>query len=198
MTLKSLRSRALPFSMALLSLATLSLLAACNDHSNPNVDFSPPANSSTAPAAAAAPTGTRPTELTLQERKLPLTSVRDCNLERANGKVFSGTPMTVARDASVVLSGWVADVQGGNVPATLDVRLVGNTDNRAWKAQAHTGGRRDDVKALLGGNAAFASPGFSVTLDASALPPGSYRAYVVFDGGAGMKSCDNGRAITFE
>lgn len=183
-------------SLVVLSLAVSSLLAACNNGSRPAADFS------AAPASVKAPAtpriGDRPTELSLQERKLPLTSVRECNLERVNGKVFTGTPVAVARGASVVLSGWVVDAQRTSVPATLAVRLVGMTDNRAWKAEAHTGARRDDVKTLLGGNAAYASPGFAVTLDPSALPPGTYRAYVVFDGGSGTKSCDNGRGITIE
>ena len=196
MTRTPMHPRPLPLSLALLSLAVASLLSACDDGSRPAVDFSPTPASSPAPAAPRI--GNRPAELSLQERRLPLTSVRECNLERANGTVFTGTPLPVARSASLVLSGWVVDAQRNSVPATVDVRLVGNTDNRAWKAQAHTGGRRDDVMKLLGGNAAYASPGFSVTLDPSALPPGTYRAYVVFDGGSGGKSCDNGRAITIE
>lgn len=193
----SSRSHVSPMSMAALLLLAMSLLSACNDNSNPAVDFAPPAGSTSANANAPR-IGNRPAELSLEERRQPLTPVRECNLERVNGTVFAGAPVTVARNASVVLSGWVADVQGGNVPATLDVRLVGSADNRAWKVQAHTGGRRDDVKALLGGNAAYASPGFAVTLDPSALPPGSYRTYVVFAADSGAKSCDNGRALTLE
>jgi hypothetical protein len=179
-----------------LSLAASLLLAACNDNSSPTADFSPTPGS--APAPATPRLGNRPTELSLEERRMPLTAARECNLERVNGAIFSGTPVTVARSASVVLSGWVVDAEHTNVPATLAVRLVGNTDNRAWKAEAHTGGHREDVKTLLGGNAAYASPGFSVTIDPSALPPGTYRAYVVFDGGSGARSCDNGRAVTIE
>jgi len=194
---RPLHSRVSPPSIAALSLLAMSLLSACNEHSNPSVDFSPPPGATTANANPVR-IGERPAELSLAERRQPLTPVRDCNLERVNGTVFSGSPVTVARDASVVLSGWVADVQGGNVPATLDLRLVGSADNRAWKVQAHAGGRRDDVKALLGGNAAYASPAFAVTLDPSALPPGTYRAYVVFASGSEMKSCDNGRSIALE
>lgn len=196
MTRNPMHHRPLPLSLAMLSLAAVSLLAACSDSSRPVVDFSPTAGS--APVPATPRIGNRPVELSLQERRLPLAPVRECNLERVNGMIFSGAPVTVARSASVVLSGWVVDAGRNAIPATLDVRLVGNTDNRAWKAEAHTGAHRDDVRKLLGGNAAYGSPGFSVTLDPSALPPGTYRAYVVFDGGSGMKSCDNGRAVTIE
>lgn len=190
------KSRRVPLSLALLSLAATSLLAACN---KPATDFSATSSAEVPPPPAATPRiGSRPAELSLQERRTSLTVVRECNLERANGAIFTGAPATLARSASVVLSGWVADVRGNAVPATVDVRLVGQTDNRAWKVQANTGARRDDVRKLLGGAEAYAAPGFAVTLDPSALPPGTYRAYLVFDGGSGAMVCDNGRAITLE
>jgi len=172
----------------MLSVLALTLLAACDDGSKPA------ANLPAATAAAAA----RPTELSMQERSVPLAAVHECNLERVNGTAFTAAPATVARSGSAVVSGWIVDAGRGNVPATVDLRLVDGTDNRMWKAGGHTGGARADVKALLGGNAAFANAGFAVTLDPSTLPPGTYRAYVVFDGAGGAKSCDNGRTITIE
>ena len=183
-------------SFAMLALALSALLAGCDDSSRTAADFSPIPASTSAPVAGHI--GDRPTELSLRERRLPLTSVRECNLERVNGKIFTGTPVTVERSASVVLSGWVVDAARTTVPADLAVRLVGMSDNRAWKVSAHTGGRREDVRKLLGGNAAYANAGFAATLDPSALPPGTYRAYVVFDGGSGTRSCDNGRGITIQ
>lgn len=175
-------------SLTMLSLATLTLLAACDDGSKPAANL---------PAPAAATT-IRPTELSMKERDMPLNAVHECNLERVNGKAFTGAPATVARSGNVVLSGWVADAARGSVPATVELRMVDKSDNRTWKAAGRTGGARADVKALLGGDAALAKAGFAVTLDPSTLPPGTYRAYLVFDGDAGAKSCDNGRTITIE
>lgn len=177
-------------SLSVLSLAMFSLLGACDDGSkSASGDASP---------RPSLPNAIGTSELSAQERRVPLTAVRECNLERVNGTPFSGAPVSVARSGSVVLSGWAVDAGGSEVPSTLDVRLVSKTDNRAWKAQAHTGGARADVKALLGGSAAFANPGFAATLDPSMLPPGTYRAYVVFESSSGEKSCDNGRSITVE
>lgn len=180
----------------LASAALVVLLSACNEPAKPATDFSVEAEHANTAAGPKAIEGTAPVELPLDERKLSVTAVRECNLERANGKVFSGQPLEVSKGAAVILSGWVASADQKNVPATVDLRFVNTVDNRAWKTSTQTGGAREDVKKLLGGEAGFANPGYSVVLNASSMPTGTYRVYAVFREGEILKSCDNGRSIT--
>ena len=51
------------------------------------------------------------------------------------------------------------------------------------------------MQALLGGDAAVASTGYTVEFDTASLPDGTYRAYTVFEKDGVVQACDNGRAL---
>ena len=90
----------------------------------------------------------------------------------------------------------MADRELGSIPGEAELRLISATDNRAWEAKVSPALPRADVQKLLGGNVAYANPGYSVTLDVSGLPSGRYRLYTVFPSSDELRACDNGRVIS--
>lgn len=176
------------------------LLTGCSEPDQPAaVSGSPPGEGVPAalPAPAAAVELTAPVELSLEERRQPMTAETSCNLERVNKIVFTGSVIEISKSGGEVrVSGWVADQVARGVPASADVRMVGVQDNRAWKLGVKTGVARGDVVKLLGGEGAYINAGYGVSADFSAMPTGSYRMYTVFNGSDGLKVCDNGRSIT--
>lgn len=179
--------------------SALLLLAACSEPQQPaqQAGAAAPAVPSANPAAAdadAAFGAVLPAELTYDQRRESLLPAKECNLERANGAVFKGTPVQVASGSMLRLSGWVADVAGQAVPKDASVRLV-KSDSRVWKVPVQPQLKRGDVQALLGGDEAYASAGYNVTVDTARLPAGNYRLYTVFPAQDGLRACDNGRAL---
>jgi hypothetical protein len=170
-------------------------LTSCKDLSSPVIDFSPLVEPSRQPAQDVKIGDAAPVEIALAERKLPLVAIRECNLERIDGQLFSTLPVDVAKSGSVTFSGWIASTEAKNVPGILQIRLVNVTDNRAWAIAGNTGQSREDVRKLLGGHGGYAGAGFSLKLDALSMPMGTYRLFTVFEEGNSLKSCDNGRSI---
>lgn len=176
-----------------LTVAFVCLLGACSEPGK-DADFSPePDQAALSTTPAAPPAGKAMSELTYDERKLPLAAGGRCNLERANGRLFANGPIDAAKGHTLTLTGWVANVEKRQIPASVDIRLVAS-NSRVWKIPAPTGIARADVQSLLGGDAAFAKPGYSVDFNV-AVPAGVYRTYVVFKDGDTLLACDNGRAI---
>ncbi len=162
---------------------------------NPSPDAPRPADPQAA-TPAAAPDSLAPVEVPLEERRMTLVPEKNCNLERANNKVFTGVPIEVSKaSGQVPVSGWVANGQSASVPAQAELRLVSSADNRAWKVGVNTGGKREDVVKLLGGDPGYAGTGFVATVSVSNLPVGQYRMYTVYTEGGSLKVCDNGRTI---
>lgn len=189
----AIQANALGFKPSLLLLAVVagSLLVACNEPSK-QTDFSPEADrSGDAPGTA----GIAASELVYDQRKVPLVAGGKCNLERANGKLFAGTPLEVPKGSLLTYVGWVANTDAMSIPASVDLRFVAG-DSRVWKATVQPGLARADVAALLGGDPAYAKPGFSATINIGSMPAGAYRSYIVFQDGEVLRSCDNGRAIS--
>ncbi len=83
---------------------------------------------------------------------------------------------TIARDAAIdhqgsaSFKGWAGDKATGKVPAVVSLVLVGAKD---FYVQAHTGGDRPDVAAVLH-NPAFARSGFQVAAYLPGIPVGDY------------------------
>jgi hypothetical protein len=170
-------------------------LAACKEPQS-TVDFSPrPGEAGTVAQPGSGGLVPAASEMSYAERQRPLAAGGKCNLERVNGAIFGGAPAVVSKAAPVALTGWIADIDAKTVPATIQLRFVATSDQRNWKANAATGEARNDVQALLGGDAAFAKTGYSAELDLAALPTGTYRVYAVFAQGQALRVCDNGRAI---
>lgn len=170
-------------------------LSACKEP-QPPADFSPEAGqASTATPAAGAPLVEAPVELTYDQRRVALVPGLRCNLERVNGTTFAGAPVPVSKDEGTRFSGWLADVEAKQAPAEFDLRFVNVDSKRVWKANAKTGGARQDVQTLLGGDAALAATGYLSELDLGPLPDGTYRVYAVFQKNGQFLSCDNGRSI---
>src|SRR5690606_34329404 len=148
------------------------VLTACSEPTDKQVDFSVPAGQNAASSASADyPGGTvLPAQVSYEDRRVPLVATKECNLERANGVVFAGEPISASRAEPLRLSGWVADTERNIVPEAADLRFTGIADNRAWKVAIQPGSKREDVVALLGGNIAFANSGYGVEVDVRGLP----------------------------
>lgn len=195
-----MKSRSVVFP-SVATILSIALLAGCSEPQQPATAGAPDENAPQAAAqnqaaADAAFAAIAPTELSLAERRLVMTPDKACNLERANGTVFSGTPIEVSKGApTLTLSGWVANKDQREVPGEVDLRLISIDDNRAWKVQVKTGGKRDDVIALLGGDQVFANAGYTATMSIAKLPVGTYRMYTVFGDANALKVCDNGRSV---
>jgi hypothetical protein len=178
-----------------LSLVAACALSACKEPQKP-ADFSPePGAQATAHAPAGGAIVNAPVELNFEQRKANVTAGGRCNIERANGTVFSGQPVPVSKASPMSLGGWIADVDAKSVPSAFDLRLVNTGDSRTWKLALHASDPRTDVQTLLGGDAAFATTGFAEEFDIANLPDGTYRAYLVFEKNGVAIACDNGRAI---
>ena len=173
----------------------------CTEPGKPAVNPSPDAPRPAEPQAVAAdlgPSSVAPVELSLEERRAILVPSKNCNLERANSKVFTGTPIDVSKaSGQVTVSGWIANTQTASVPTQAQLRLVSSNDNRAWKADLTTGGKREDVVKLLGGDPGYSGSGFVSSVSVSNLPLGTYRMYLVSSEGDVLRVCDNGRSIAF-
>lgn len=174
------------------------VLSGCSEPKQPESSAAPAATTASADGVQAAP-GVAPVELNIDERRVPLSAAKACNLERADGVLFSAQPIEVSKatTSTMRLTGWLANVEQRTVPGLAELRLT-STDKRVWRVAIETGGKRDDVMALLGGDAAFANPGFSATVNIGSLPVNSYRVYLVFAEGEAFRSCDNGRAIVIK
>jgi hypothetical protein len=187
---------------ALVRGGTVLLLSAmmfgCTEPGKPPANPSPDAPRPADPQAttSVASDALAPVEVPLEERRATLVPEKNCNLERADNKVFTGAPIDVSKASGQVrVSGWLANGQTASVPAQAELRLVSSTDNRAWKVGVNTGGKRDDVVKLLGGDPGYAGSGFVASVSVSNLPVGQYRMYAVFNEGDSLKVCDNGRSI---
>ncbi len=174
------------------------MMFGCTEPGKPPANPSPDAPRSADPQAmaSAATDSLAPVEVPLEERRATLVPEKNCNLERADNKVFTGAPIAVSKASGQVrVSGWLANGQTASVPAQAELRLVSSTGNRAWKASLNTGGKRDDVVKLLGGDPGYAGSGFVASVSVSNLPADQYRMYMVFNEGGSFKVCDNGRSI---
>lgn len=171
------------------------MLAACGKFSSPVFDFSPVVEPATQPTEDPRIGDAAPVEIPLAKDKRLLLAIRECNLERVGGQLFSMVPADLAKPAPTTLSGWIASTQAKNVPRTVQIRIVSVTDNRAWAIVGDTGQSREDVRKLLGGDQAYAGAGYALKLDVSSMPVGTYRLFTVFEEGEILKSCDNGRSI---
>ncbi len=176
-------------------IVSTALLAACSEPQQAAPVATAPAPSGETTAVDAAFGAVAPTELSYDQRRERLLPAHECNLERANGTVFAGTPAQLAAGETLRLSGWVADKTAGVVPGEASLRMVRPEDSRAWTVAIDPVSERSDVQELLGGAPAFATPGFSVAIDTAALPAGKYRVYTVYKRGGDLMSCDNGRAF---
>lgn len=143
--------------------------------------------------------GVSPTQLGDAERSLKLVPITTCNLERLDGVAFTVEPTQISRTSDQIrLSGWLANADQQTVPPAAQIRLNNTETHSVWRVGVETGGKRDDVMTLLGGNPAFATPGFSVVINTQDLPAGRYRAYIVFPEGNVTKVCDNGRTLNLQ
>ena len=185
-----------PRPVLVLSLAVACALTACKEPQKP-ADFAPaPGESATTTAATASGAMVNaPVELNYEQRRASVVAGGRCNMERVNGAKFAGAPVKVSKGSPVQLGGWIADADAHKVPTSFDVRLVNAGDQRTWRIASQAGEKRADVQALLGGDAAVASTGYTVEFDTASLPDGTYRAYTVFEKAGAIVACDNGRAL---
>lgn len=105
---------------------------------------------------------------------IPARKSKYCNLDKVSDQIADNAPVDhigVAR-----FSGWAADTETGMVPRKVQLILMGARD---YAVEADTGGSRPDVAAGLD-VPAFASSGFLVNAQMSAVPVGDYKVALVY------------------
>ena len=178
------------------TLAAACVLAACKEPAPP-IDFTPLPAANVTIYANAGPSMQAPTEMSGAQRAVAITGGGRCNLERIDLATIGTKPVPVSKAAGVTFTGWIVDPDTKTVPAKAHLRFVDTSGSaRVWMAPIAARRPRADVRALLGGDAAYAASGYVADLDLATLPDGAYRVYVVFVRGDALVACDNGRAIT--
>lgn len=101
-------------------------------------------------------------------------TIDTCNLDAVNDKPTGSEPLPHASTAT--FSGWVASAQANSVPAGVQLVLQGPHD---YAVNAATGMPRPDV-AKANNRPAWATAGYSVKADLSAVVPGIYTPVLEF------------------
>lgn len=183
------------------ALLVTALLTGCNDKA-PATDETPSAPAAaastvTTPPPAVVVDPTLPVELSLTERRAVTTPAKTCNIETVGGNKFTAGTVEVQKGAPAVqVNGWLADADQHNVPATAYLQLDSADKAHGWRVAFKTGVKRNDVIKNMGGDAAYASAGYSALANLGSLPSGSYHTFIVFGDVGALKACDNGRTIS--
>jgi hypothetical protein len=180
--------------IALAVIATC-LVAACKEPNSAPAQGAAPSSAQAATASTPANAGLRPQELGADASKAELKPDTLCNLERIDNELLgSSVPFTPADLHHAVLTGWMGDESSKALPhdTALMIRQIGS--GRVWQLPLDLTVQRADV-ATATGAAALKMSGFTLDVDFSALPPGSYRMVLVHDRDGGRYACDNGRDL---
>ena len=116
-----------------------------------------------------------------------------CNVEFLGDQAFGASPLVLSAPAQ--LRGWLGDGQGAT-PASVELRFANADDAVHAQLPVRLGEPRDDVVSSFPGKPGLANSGFSVAMDPSVLPTGTWHVYLVYTGNGTPKACDNGRSIT--
>lgn len=101
--------------------------------------------------------------------------VGDCNVDSVNGQVASnGAPLD--HQGTGQFSGWLGDRASGKTPPDFQLVLTGASD---YAVKGTTGASRPDVASATG-MPGFATSGYQLNANMSAVPVGSYGVTLVY------------------
>ncbi len=176
---------------------TALVLTACSPPDGENA--APPAQpaatdaaaTETAPAAEEAkPALPTPTLLDAARTAESIVVAGKCNIESADGRMFSAEPLVIENKASAKVTGWLLANEQGAAPAEPVLRIESSDKSQVWQLPLQLVIARDDL-----GGSAGATPGFEAAFDASTIPAGRYHLYLAFRGESALMACDNGRHV---
>lgn len=198
--------------VCLVPVAAALLLAGCGDsHPLPQSPSaaSGPASASTAPAATPAPgltqthaTSAAPAYVSAAGAFAPAATamagnaarvVDDCNVDSIDGKPIEG--VSLARTSGAVFAGWAADSATSAVPNQVRLVLKNIHGGQDFAVEIATGEARPDV-AQVRKVPAFATSGWSVDANLSAVAPGRYDTVLHYRIGGKPVTCDPHHAVT--
>ena len=119
----------------------------------------------------------------------------ECNMEALNGKLWGATNESIEPSLPFAISGWGADAKQGIAPTEVYLRLQ-NAKNQEFYAPAPIV-HRGDLREYFG-KAFYEKSGYTVTVDAQALPPGEYQAMIVMNVDGRTMLCASGRKLILE
>lgn len=187
-------------SLSVLSFVALIALAGCgNDNATPQPADAAPTSAAPAAADVASPIAAgaqlASSEPVSTEGAVSLND--DCNVEGVDGTLFTADELSISRQGTHEISGWVVDAKNRAIPAGLKLVVagVGNTAG-VWTNQAPTWIERKGVAETRGYGPELYNSGFSFKVDTSAIPAGAYHVYVMSSGANGLQVCDPGRQVT--
>ena len=171
------------------------LVLACGACREPNVPVDGAAAPAATPAAvaggASAPAAAPVASAYAAET--PFAADTLCNIEFLGDQAFGSPALVLSEPAQ--LRGWLGDGQGGT-PASVELRFANADDFVQAQLPVRLGEPRDDVVSAFPGKSGLANSGFSIAMDPSVLPAGTWHVYLVYTGNGTPKACDNGRTIT--
>lgn len=175
-------------SLLLAPAALALLLSACTEPQAPAPVEQSPASVQPEPAESA-PALPKANALDAAAKEQPLVVAGECNIESAAGQLFTGTSLPVDDKSKLKITGWLKPGADGAAIAEPALRIESADKSQIWQHPVRLSVARDDV-AVNG-----AAAGFELDVDASDIPTGNYHLYLVFKGGQGLGSCDNGRYV---
>lgn len=122
-------------------------------------------------------------------------SVGDCNVDAVDDRPVSGA--SVQRGATATFTGWAADSATRTHPDTVQLVLRSTEGRGDFAVEAATGAMRSDVVAARH-VPEFATSGWAVQANLSAVPPGRYQAVLVYEVAGQLLSCDPHHDFTVE
>lgn len=121
-----------------------------------------------------------------------IATVNTCNLDAVDDKPAGSGPLQHGSVAT--FAGWAADAGSGSVPVGVQVVLKGAHD---YAVNAATGAPRPDV-ASASNRPGWATAGYSVKADLSAVAPGTYTPVLEFGIGGKSLRCTTPHPLTIQ
>lgn len=175
-------SPAIPAFVVLIPLA----LAGCGNSTSSSPPPALPHSAGSASAQVAAPLAPlRGAFVEMPSRRLQqaMRTTTNCNLDAVDDKPAGVMP--VPRAGSATFAGWAGDDKTGTVPDKLDLVLTGQQD---YAVETDTGVPRPDV-AKAQNVPAFATSGYAVQADLSAVAAGKYGVTLLYSADGQVLRC---------
>ena len=102
-----------------------------------------------------------------------------CSVDTIHGSNRTGpTQFTMPAGAQVVVDGWIADVEAGQVPESISISLANKEGKAYLVGQGTSGTARPDVAKVFN-KEALSTAGYSVKTDFTGIPAGTYTLHLL-------------------
>jgi hypothetical protein len=102
-----------------------------------------------------------------------------CSLDTIHGSNRSSpTQFTMPAGAQVVMDGWIADVEAGQVPESISISIANKEGKAYLVGQGKAGTARPDVAKVFD-KEALSTAGYSIKTDLNGIPAGAYTIHLL-------------------